>query len=486
MPPRARKPTKKEDPPSERDDDDYSSDGEPEEASEDYEPKEKKRKAPAAAKPSKPAKKPAAASAAGGGGAAGAGGSASPPPAAKSPGGHRKAHVARADPGVEPKGREYEPATGYWLDPSLPLMWTKVSAAGKIGADAPDPPARAKVAAFDLDGTLVNVKNTGAGRSYPLNEEDWVLFNDRVPATVRRYHLQGYEIVIISNQGGVQKKLAGRMAQMVKARSAAVAVSLGVPCRVLLCPSRDPCPFRKPETGMWDFFERELRRGAGGGGAGAGAGEDDEEEKAPAPPIVSRRESVFVGDAAGRAEDHNGKGADSDRAFAEALGIPFLTPEEAFGQIKGKAPISAEKWKAGVEAVKAAKEGNDEAAGVNGALIGALSGLADKIFAMVKECPEKLPGDDATRWRFKAQAYSAAAKSIAGAFTDKITLKNLSQVGKLPKVGKSTLEKLKECLQNGKIALMEELEGYEAGGAAAAAAVPAHVAQQQQAAAAFM
>lgn len=397
-------------------------------------------------------------------------GSASPPPAATSPGGGggKKQHIARAEPGTEPKSREFERATGYWLDPTLPLMWTSVSAPGDVGPHV-QVQAREKIAAFDLDGTLVNVKNSGpAGRTYPIDENDWVLFNDRVPAAVRRYFQEGYEIAIISNQGGVQKKLAGKMAQMIKARSASVAATLGVPCRVLLCPSRDPDNgYRKPQTGMWDFLLSELR------------GEDA--------PEVDLKASVFVGDAAGRAADHNGKGADSDRRFAEAVGFgTFLTPEEAFGAQKGKAPISAEKWKAGAAAVNAAKAGDDEAAGPNAALLAALSGVSDKIFALIKEKPACLPGDDLTKWRFKAAAYGAAAKSIAGGFSEKITLKNLSKVGKLPKVGKSTLEKLKECLEQGRIALMDELEGYEAAGSAPAAAVPAHVQQQQAAAAAFM
>lgn len=39
------------------------------------------------------------------------------------------------------------------------------------------------------------------------------------------------------------------------------------------------------------------------------------------------KESFFVGDAAGRPGDHS----DSDKAFADAIGIPFMTPEEVFG-----------------------------------------------------------------------------------------------------------------------------------------------------------
>jgi bifunctional polynucleotide phosphatase/kinase len=434
----------------EEDDEDSDSDGGPARRKP---PAKKKSKAKAAASP--------------GGGGGGGGGGGRSPGSSKKP----KRHVPRAEPGPEPEGRELEAATGYWLDASLPLMWTCVGADGTVsGAEgdvAVEP--RAKVAAFDLDGTLVNVKSSGAmGRAWPLDEDDWVLFNDRVPATVRRYHSDGYEIAILSNQGGVQTKLAGKMAQLVKARSAAVAATLGVPCRVLLCPSRDPDnAYRKPQTGMWAFLE-ELR--------------------GPGAPPIDRARSVFVGDAAGRSGDHGGKAADSDRAFAEALGVPFLTPEEAFGAIKGKAPMTAEAAQAGAAALKAAKQGLGEAegAGPNAALLAALSGLADKIFALVKDKPGCLPGGDPTKWRFKAQAYQSAARAIAGGFAEKITLANLARVGKVPKVGKSTLEKLRECLESGRIALMAELEGYEAQGAAPAAAVPAHVQQQQAAAAAFM
>lgn len=398
-----------------------------------------------------------------------ASGSASPPPAsaAKKSSPSKKQHILRAEPGSEPTEREYERATGYWLDPSLPLMWTAVSAMGEVGQHVRVPP-RDKVAAIDLDGTLVNVKGSGpAGRSFPMDEDDWVFFNDHVPAQVRKWFHDGYEVAIISNQGGVQKKLAGKMAQLVKARAASVAATLGVPCHVLMCPSRESDnPYRKPQTGMWTFFEKELRPKDA--------------------PKIDRKASFYVGDAAGRSEDHNGKGADTDRRFADSLGLPFKTPEEAFGAQKGKNPISAEKWKAGVEAVKAAKEGHDDVAGPNAAILAALSGLADKIFALLKEKPSCLPGEDPTKWRFKATAYQNAARSIAGGFTEKITLKNLSAVGKLPKVGKSTLEKLKECLEKGRIALMDELEGYEAAGAAPAAAVPAHVREAQAAAGAFM
>jgi len=42
-------------------------------------------------------------------------------------------------------------------------------------------------------------------------------------------------------------------------------------------------------------------------------------------------QSFFVGDAAGREGDEVGS---SDREFAEAIGLRFLTPEEVFGCVK--------------------------------------------------------------------------------------------------------------------------------------------------------
>ena len=61
--------------------------------------------------------------------------------------------------------------------------------------------------------------------------------------------------------------------------------------------------FRKPSTGCWDYLVRTLPVGA----------------------AVDLSASFFVGDAAGRMGDHS----DSDKAFAEAVGLPFFN-EKAF------------------------------------------------------------------------------------------------------------------------------------------------------------
>ena len=68
--------------------------------------------------------------------------------------------------------------------------------------------------------------------------------------------------------------------------------------------------YRKPQSGMWDYFVKNGNEG----------------EK------VDISKSVFVGDAAGRKKtpkrpaDHS----DADKGFAINVGIPFKVPEEFF------------------------------------------------------------------------------------------------------------------------------------------------------------
>lgn len=62
---------------------------------------------------------------------------------------------------------------------------------------------------------------------------------------------------------------------------------------------------RKPETGMWTFFTENCNDGV----------------------EVDKKASYYVGDAAGRKYDF----ADTDKMFAESVGLPFKVPEDVFG-----------------------------------------------------------------------------------------------------------------------------------------------------------
>jgi hypothetical protein len=181
---------------------------------------------------------------------------------------------------------------------------------------------------------------------------------------------------------------------------------LDLPVQVFMAPGKDG--FRKPEAGMWHFLAARCNGGV-----------------APDP-----RESFFVGDAAGRAvsADAPGDFADSDKKFAEAAGIDFKTPEEVFGPMDGKRAVDASARSAGLEAVK-------EGTAVN-------QGLLDALKAYAAACMDafKAHGDDKLKW--KGIAMNKAVGSLA-TFGEVITLKNLNAAGKLPGVGKGTLDKVR-------------------------------------------
>ena len=62
--------------------------------------------------------------------------------------------------------------------------------------------SRPKIAAFDMDGTLITTKS---GKVFPVNPEDWrLLFEPQVKQTIQKlHHEDDYKIVIITNQAGI-------------------------------------------------------------------------------------------------------------------------------------------------------------------------------------------------------------------------------------------------------------------------------------------
>ncbi|RHZ62646.1 putative DNA 3'-phosphatase Tpp1 [Aspergillus thermomutatus] len=165
---------------------------------------------------------------------------------------------------------------------------------GKYTTGPDEQPARrekAKVAAFDLDSTLVV---TASGNTFPRNSSDW----------------KWYHVVIMSNQKRIslQKDLKGGRADSksltnFKERVAGVMRQIDIPISVYAATADDEN--RKPRTGMWKEFVEDYDLDVFG---------------------VDLSESFYVGDAAGRPRDHSMV----DRGFALNVGIPFKTPEEFF------------------------------------------------------------------------------------------------------------------------------------------------------------
>lgn len=169
-----------------------------------------------------------------------------------------------------------------------------------------------RVAAFDMDWT---VTRTRSGKTFPLDADDWALWNDHVAPTMQRLHSEGYFIVLCSNQAGVTTG-NNTTREAVLAKFAAVETALGVPVCAFGATAHDR--FRKPRTGMWDALEAVVP--------------------------IDREASFYVGDAAGRPRDGTRKPkpdfSDVDYKFAHNLGLRFMVPEQCF------AGAPAQEWAA--------------------------------------------------------------------------------------------------------------------------------------------
>lgn len=121
-------------------------------------------------------------------------------------------------------------------------------------------PISIKVAAFDLDGTLIRF--AGFGTKGPVKFDWW---RTTVPGKLKELHAEGYEdcfstcsgfiadhvlrrylIAIVSNQ-----KYKGKSLQRFQDKVPLIARALaGIPFYIFAATSDDK--FRKPGTGMWD------------------------------------------------------------------------------------------------------------------------------------------------------------------------------------------------------------------------------------------
>jgi len=159
------------------------------------------------------------------------------------------------------------------------------------------PTANPKVAMFDLDGTIIT-SPYGKGQPKKDRHTSFTWWHSGVIKKLEEVHNSGYSIVLISNQ-----KLSKEL-ELWKQKIRLVAASLsGVPFRIFAASADDE--YRKPMLGMLRALKDMY------------ASENVE---------IDMVESYFVGDAAGRPNDHSG----TDRKWAVNAGLRFYTPEEFF------------------------------------------------------------------------------------------------------------------------------------------------------------
>ncbi|TEB36065.1 PNK3P-domain-containing protein [Coprinellus micaceus] len=158
------------------------------------------------------------------------------------------------------------------------------------------PVSSAKVAALDLDGTVI--------KSELRHGSDWAWWAPAVPKRLKELHEDGYSIVLISNQNLKSAQLATW-----KEKVAKIAKALeSIPFRILAATMKDE--FRKPMPGMWCALEKIFEQDG---------------------VTIDKEQSYYVGDAAGRVYSKTKKDfASTDRKWALNLDLKFFTPEEYF------------------------------------------------------------------------------------------------------------------------------------------------------------
>lgn len=162
-----------------------------------------------------------------------------------------------------------------------------------------------KIAAFDFDGCLAktSVKRVGA--------DAWSLMYPSVPDKLQSLYNDGYKLVIFTNESNIDRwknkrqtavdSKLGRLNNFIK--RVKVPMQVFVACGYSYDRVEDP--FRKPKPGMWWIMEKHFNSGIS----------------------IDMDKSFYVGDAAGRIDDHS----DADIKFAQAIGLKFFVPEDYFG-----------------------------------------------------------------------------------------------------------------------------------------------------------
>ena len=171
--------------------------------------------------------------------------------------------------------------------------------------DGADCKASDKIAAFDIDYTIAKPKS---GKKFSVNKDDWEFLFDKVPRKLKSLYDDGYKLVFITNQGGVEKGTTNL--SELKYKFCRIVENIGVPIQIYILTGYNH--LRKPNGAIWQLIVDKFNGGI----------------------KVDLGASLYCGDAAGRAKDWSpGKVRDfscDDRKFGTNIGVSFYTPEELF------------------------------------------------------------------------------------------------------------------------------------------------------------
>lgn len=143
---------------------------------------------------------------------------------------------------------------------------------------------REKMAAFDYDWTIVCPKG---GKTFPSDVDDWEWLYPSIPEKMKKYYDDGFMIVIFTNQS---KQWKQEQIQL-------VAKALDIPVFIVIATDKSDY---KPNPILFNLFIGTNK--------------------------INKDKSFFIGDALGRKSDFS----DSDKVFAENIGILCYCPEQVF------------------------------------------------------------------------------------------------------------------------------------------------------------
>ena len=160
-----------------------------------------------------------------------------------------------------------------------------------------------KIAAFDMDDTLIQTKS---GKEFAENDTDWKLYDDSVSNKLTQLHTDGYKLVIVSNQMGITKGKVTIETLKKKLQNIINTIKLDF---VILCAFKDD-GYRKPRTKLWNIINGDQKTSFFCGDAGG---------------LIKRKIDDVVID-----KDFS----DTDLKFAKNIGIRFIHRDEFIYNVK--------------------------------------------------------------------------------------------------------------------------------------------------------
>jgi bifunctional polynucleotide phosphatase/kinase len=145
---------------------------------------------------------------------------------------------------------------------------------------------------FDLDNTLIKTKS---GKVFPINGNDWIFNYDFIPKFLN--NLDKTLIGIISNQKGLKTDT-----QIIEWQNKLNNIMKYINVNFIFSSFKDD-RYRKPMIGSWNYLKDIVQN-----------------------LNILENKIIYIGDAAGRIEDHN----DTDLKFAQNCNFKFNTPEKFF------------------------------------------------------------------------------------------------------------------------------------------------------------